>query len=185
MADKHIFTEEDIQYLKENYATTKNKYIRARLGIGHSLLHRVAVELGLKKRPDYAKEFAKKIANDGRSKNRPTPEAMEKSHSLHRERLKDEDYRAWWRQRCSEGMKQLLKAEKRRVAFGLEQKSNRKVTRMRRYKQMLRTYMRSLGYVIERGSSVVYYTDTTERRPKREETAIKYGMKIERLWNKQ
>lgn len=36
--NKRIFTEEEIQYLKDNYATTKNKDLCERLGIGRTLL---------------------------------------------------------------------------------------------------------------------------------------------------
>ena len=68
MAEKRIFSEDEIQYLKDNYATTKNKVMCARLGICMSLLKRTARELGLEKIPTFQSDFvkAKKKHNDGR-----------------------------------------------------------------------------------------------------------------------
>lgn len=181
MFKERIFTDEEIQYLKDNYANTKNKYIRARLGIGNTLLHRTAIKLGLKKRADYATVFSKKVVNDGRLNNRPTQEAIENSQAKHLKRLNDKEYHSWWRKRCSDGVNKLIKAEKRRVMFGLEQKSNRKVTKAPPYKTRVRTILRRHGYVIERGSNIAYYNEEIIRDLRKEELACKYGIKIEKI----
>ena len=182
MAEKRIFTDEEIQYLKESYATTKNRIMCARLGIGKTLLQKTAREYGLEKIPTFQSDFvkAKKRYNDGRSKNRFPQKAYENSRaSLARKRQDKEAYDAW-RKKISDGQKKLVRDEKRRVMFGLEQKTARKVVRAPKYRYELRYRLRKMEYRIERGANVAYYDETTRRHAGMEESAKKYGIKIER-----
>ena len=179
MPSKRVYTEQEIEWLKENYATTKNKYIMSKLNIGRTSLNRVALKYRLAKIEGYGSVFSKKIANDGRSRNRPTLEAIENSHAKQLERLKDDEYRIWWRERCREGMNKVLRAEKRRIMFGLEQKTKRKLTKAPRCKVKSRTDLRKLGYIVKRASNIAYYTDSTLRDSHIERLANKHGITIE------
>ena len=180
MADKHIFTEEEIQYLKENYATTKNRILQERLGIGHTLLRNTARMLGLWKIPTFQSDFVKvtKKYNDGRAKNHPSLKAVENSRAALKRLRQDPEHHARWRERISEGQKKLYRAERRRVLFGLEQKTNKKVFQAPKYKHELRYRLRKCGYIIDRGSSVAYYNESTNRHAGKEESAKRLGIKI-------
>ena len=41
-----------------------------------------------------------------------------------------------------------------------------------------RHLFRKRGYIVERGDNVVYYDDTTKRRPRMEANAPNYGLKV-------
>lgn len=183
MATKRIFSEDEILWLKANYSITKNEVICERLGIGRTLLNGVSRQLGLKKIPTFQSDFVKvtKKYNDGRSKNRPSPLAIANSKAAIARLRQDEERNARWRENISKGLRELCKAEKRRVMFGLEQKTKRKVTKSPRFKYEHRCRMRSLGYIIDRGGNIAYYTNETKRNETKENTARKYGIRIEPL----
>lgn len=185
-ANKRIFTEEEIQYLKENYATTKNRILQERLGIGRTLLQMTARKFGLRKIPTFQSDFVKaaKKYNDGRAKNRPSQKAIDNSRATLKRLRQDSEYHARWCERISEGQKKLYRAERRRVMFGLEQKTNKKVVKAPKSKYELRYKLRKCGYIIARGSSVAYYNESTQRHAGKEESARKYGIKIE-IWKEQ
>jgi hypothetical protein len=180
MADKRIFTEEEIQYLKENYATTKNRVLQERLGIGRTLLCYTAKLYGLKKIPDFQSKFVKatKRYNDGRRNNRPSPQAIKNSQAAIARLRENKESHAQWCNKISESQKALIKAEKRRVMFGLEQKTERKVVRAPGFKYELRYRLRKCGYIIDRGSSVAYYNENTNRHAGKEQSAKRLGIKI-------
>lgn len=180
MADKRIFSEEEIAYLKENYASTKNRILEQRLGIKNTLLLRIAKQLGLKKMPNFQSECTKvKVKyGDGRANNRPSPQAMANSQACIRRMRQDKEKHAEWRKNISESMKKLYRAERRRVLFGLEQKTNKKVFQAPKYKHELRYRLRKCGYIIDRGSSVAYYDENTNRHAGKEESAKRLGIKI-------
>jgi hypothetical protein len=178
--NKRIFTEEEIQYLKEHYATTKNKDLCEKLGIGRTLLVNTANLYGLKKIPDFQSRFVKapKKYNDGRRNNKPSPQAIKNSQAAIARLRANQDSHAQWRKKISESQKALIKAEKRRVMFGLEQKTERKVVRAPGFKYEIRYRLRKAGYIIDRGSSVAYYDENTLRHAGKEASAKKFGIKI-------
>lgn len=180
MAYKRIFTEDEIQYLKENYAATKNKDLCERLGIGRTLLLNTANLYGLKKIPDFQSKFVKatKRYNDGRRNNRPSQQAIKNSQAAIARLRANKESHAQWRKNISESQKALIKAEKRRVMFGLEQKTERKVVRAPGSKYEIRYRLRKAGYIIDRGSSVAYYNENTIRHVGKEESAKRLGIKI-------
>lgn len=180
MVNKRTFTEEEIAYLKLNYATTKNKYILAHLGITRGVLARVRDELGLKKIPNYREIFGKVMTKygDGRAKNRPSDEAIKKSHERHAILRSDDEHSARRYERASASHRAVINAEKRRILFGLPQKTKRKIIAAPKAKVGCRYRLRKHGYIVDYDADVAYYTDTTSRVSKTEETAKKYGIKI-------
>ena len=84
-----------------------------------------------------------------------------------------------WKGKISRSMAKQWKDEKRRVLFGLEQKTKRKVTKAPKCKYEHRYRMRALGYIIPRGQNVAYWDDNTKRSESHERTAQKYGIRIE------
>lgn len=169
------------KWLKENYANTTNSEIMERLGIKKGVLARLKKELRLKK----SEEFLKR----SRSKGLATLKEMgwppkgyiipnrEKAWASLADRTKNRGEE--WKNKISESVRKQFAAEKRRVLFGLEQKTNRKVIKAPKFKCELRSRMRNIGYIIPRASNIAYWNEATKRSESKEITAAKYGIRIE------
>ena len=71
--------------------------------------------------------------------------------------------------------KKLIKKERARIVFGLDQHTNIKlVTNPRKVKY--RTKLKNDGYIVMRGSNTIYYTPEQKRHRHREENARKAGL---------
>lgn len=167
-------TEKQKKWIITNFKNTKNDEIMLKIGIKHSALHRFANENGLKKTKQFqskcqleATEFAR-LANKRNNwppKGYKIPKSDEncfkKGHSgvvkwgAKRERERIE--------KSAAARRKTVLAEKRRVLFGLPQKTKLKVVPSPRIKISYRHLMRKRGYVVLRGSSEVYYTESTKR----------------------
>lgn len=72
----------------------------------------------------------------------------------------------------------LIRREKARIAFGLEQKTRLKLG-CNRKKVQARLRLRKLGYRMGKdGHTFYYHTDGMERSPRKEENSKKYGFKF-------
>lgn len=78
------------------------------------------------------------------------------------------------------GFKKLMKAEKRRLRFGLEQRTKRRISinPNRRNIYELRIRLRKRGYIMDDNLMEVYYDDSTRRYSRSERTASKYNIRI-------
>lgn len=65
--------------------------------------------------------------------------------------------------KCVDSRKKTFKEERARVAFGLPQKTKMKVIVQADYIKFQRSYLRRLGYIIDKGSMIAYYTPNTRR----------------------
>ena len=173
MAQKQL-TDKQIKWLTIHFKHTKNDVIMEKLNIKHSMLHRIARELGLKKSKQFMKQCQAATTEAARLANKrnnwppkgyaiPNKEkACFKPGETNLQRLgaKKERERI---EKAAEARRNTVKAEKRRVLFGLPQKTKLKVIPAPRVKTSYRHLMRKRGYVVDRGSSDVYYTDKTNR----------------------
>lgn len=76
--------------------------------------------------------------------------------------------------------KNLVKGERRRAIFGLEQHTNLKVF-MNPERRRLKLYLKRMNYQIpSRGSMTVYYDDNTQRVDDLEERGRKVGLSFEK-----
>lgn len=82
-----------------------------------------------------------------------------------------------WNENIGKGLHRSYESERRRVMFGLEQRTNWKVV-CNRKKIRLRHKLKSHGYIVDKGDSNVYYTDDTRRHPIRERNGEKLGFKF-------
>lgn len=180
-----------VKWLKENYANTPNSEIMAKFGISKGVLDRMVREYNLRKSPEYLKSAKREslrlatkaaMAMGWPPKGYVIPksdEARRKGQEKITEMRADAEFNARWRKNISETHKKLYKDEKRRVLFGLEQKTHIKVVRASRAKVCCRSELRSLGYIIPKGSNVAYYNAETLRNEKREMNARKHGIRVE------
>lgn len=65
--------------------------------------------------------------------------------------------------RRTETFLKMYREEKARCAFGLPKRTKIRVRREPILKQSQRTYLRSLGYIIDRENNIAYYTPETKR----------------------
>ena len=191
--NKVVLKRSDAKWLKENYVNIPNCKILEHLGISRGVLNRLIKEYHLRKSPEYLKEINKEslrlATKAAKEKGWPpkgyiipkSEEARKKGQEKMAEMRADEEINARWRKNMSIGRKKLYRDEKRRVLFGLEQKSKIKVIRASHAKVCCRTELRSLGYIVGRGSNVAYWNADTLRNEEREKNASRYGIRFEPL----
>ena len=150
-------TEEQVTFIRRNFATMRNQDIANALGISRSGVTNVQARFHLRKSPEFASYLAVKagkasnIARGGKALN-ITPEVIEKRVATYRRTLRE---------------------ERARVTFGLPQKTRAKVKRQPRAKCSQRAYLKRMGYIIDEPNCVAYYTDETHR-----------SVRMERHWRK-
>lgn len=85
-----------------------------------------------------------------------------------------------WKEHISRGRKEVYKKERRRVIFGMDQKTRLKVVSNKK-KHRLRHKLRKHGYIVAKGDNTVYYTDSLECHPIRERNGEKLGLRFKPL----
>lgn len=88
--------------------------------------------------------------------------------------------RPQWNENIRKARVATIQSERRRVIFGLEQRTKLKVV-SNPQKHYLRQKMRQFGYIADIGSNTLYYTDGTDRRPIRERNGERLGFKFKPL----
>jgi len=183
-------TDKQKSWITKHFKNTKNDIILEKLKISHSALHRFAKENGLTKTKQFQKSCqlnATKFAREANKKNNWPPKGyvipkseenrfkagvtnqMRLGAKKNKERI----------EKSAASRRKTVAAEKRRVLFGLEQKTKLKVIRAPHNKIAYRNYLRRRGYVVDRAGVEIYYTEHTSRSEKVEKTAFeKYRFKI-------
>ena len=183
-------TVEQLQWLADKYPCTKNAELCAALEISQSVLSRLARKLWLNKSPEFMHQcqvdsaraaHANALATD---RYRRMSEEMKGHLPAHLEAHK---FRPGNKPKCTPeayakgAMKrnEIIKAERRRVLFGLPQRTRLHVTGQSRSKINYRYRMRRLGYVELPGEkNVLRYPAEDMRRSIAERGASRYGIKI-------
>jgi len=165
-----------------HFKNTKNDFILEKFQISHSMLHRFARENGLKKTGQFQKkcrEDATKAARLANKRNNWPPKGYEIPKS------KENQFKAGITpemrlgkkknleriQKSAESRRRTVAAEKRRVLFGLPQKTKLKVVAAPHNKASYRYTLKKRGYIVERGAKTIFYNDSTNRSEIVERTA--------------
>lgn len=176
-------SEKDLEWIKTHYKHTKNADIMEKFGISDGSLHRLAREFGLTK----SKQFLKKVQTEAKNAATGTQRTPPKGYSIpggekHRFKKGNKPKNTpESRARGIEKRKQTIKEDRARIMFGLPQKTKVKLTKQPKKKICQRSYLRKLGYIIERGSDIAYYTPETRRSETFENR--KYGDKNYQYFN--
>lgn len=186
---KIVFTDEQRQWLIDNYPTTLNRDLAAHLGISESSVHRWARLLGVKKDPDWfhglVLERCALMArlNRGEGNNGKNNLAIlgEKTRfrkgQTNRERYGEENERRRI-QRATESRRETVRKERMRVRWGLPQETKLRVIRNRPATELRYTLKRH-GYIIpHRGATTVYYDASTNRRDVLEQHAAALNIQV-------
>lgn len=198
-------TDKQVRWIVNHYQHTKNNDILEKFGIGESTLHRVARKHGLKK----SRQFMKKMQAEITEKARQTCEAFGLYDELaERKRAEMQAYKERGEEipygfrkgvssierlgrkkfeetmrKAQETRRQTIKSERRRLVFGMEQRTKMKLhiggfDERQRKKTCHRHLFRKHGYIVERGGNTIYYDEQTRRSKQMEANAPMYGLKI-------
>ena len=175
--NKIVLTDEQVAWLKDNYATSLNDAIRKHLGISMRTLNRFAKTLGLSKDRDAIEVLrCERIAVEAHKrallgKCKPHPEnglkTRFKTGYKARERFGEEKFAEMHRKTVETRRKTYLE-ERARVAFGLPQRTKMRVSRQPRQKIYQRYYLKKHGYILDEPNCIAYWTDATQRATKLE-----------------
>ncbi len=167
-------TDKQKAWITRHFKNTKNDVILQKLGISHSALHRFAQEQGLRKTKQFQSKCqleASKAARETNKRNNWPPKGYQiprkdvacfKAGVTCEMRLGKRKNR----QRIiksAASRRKTVAAEKRRVLFGLDQKTKLKVVNGGHKKSAYRYVLKQRGYVISRGGNTAYYTAETKR----------------------
>lgn len=150
-----IWTKENLQYFIENYADTPNIVFAEKFGVKVATINKRAYFLGLHK------------SHETRLRNAEKARILTKTEENKRKQGK--------------ALKKRYEAEKRRIVFGLEQKTKLRVERNDK-KAMLKANMKyKNGYFTkEKMSNILYYDENTRRSKIREARAKEMGFVIKK-----
>ena len=185
---KIVLTDDQQQWLRDNYATTLNKDCAAHLGISESSVHRWARQLGLTKDPDWFHALVMERVRMMAAVNRGPGNHGKKNLHLgephrfrkgqtNRERYGEENERRRI-QRAAATRRETIRKERMRVRWGLPQETKLRVISnpQARY---ARYALKSRGYIIPgRGSMEAYWDENTTRSTVVENNAARVGIKV-------
>lgn len=176
---KIILSEKQQRYLVAHYKHTTNRDLCAKLGIKPGVLRARARELGLYKSRQFLRNKQREASKAGTASCAVNGFPPPGYHILGRERnsfrkgesnLKRFGRRieAERRRRSAEGIRAMIRRERARIAFGLEQTTRRRVIRQPEKKAYLKWYLRRRGYTIDEEQGIAYWDETTRRSPRLE-----------------
>ena len=185
---KIILSEAEQQWMRNNFCKTKNAEVAEHLGISHRTVVRIARDMGLAKHPDFTKAMQQNASEHAAKRNRANGgnagaknlliygKAYQfKKGERQKDKMSAEAFEAMHRH-IGEQRKKTFKAEKRRVIFGLEQKTKLRVVQAPKEKICLRNGLRKKGYEIARASNEAFITAATHRSEVMERRAISMGI---------
>lgn len=189
MTEKDL-TKEQVSLLRERFSDTRNAELAALLGVSVRTVVRWARLLGLRKSPEFVAAMQRNASAHSVRANRASGGNAGKVNLLkygapyrfkagesNKDRMDAESYAAMHR-RIGARRKELYRAERRRVLFGLEQQTRLRVVRVPKEKVSLRLNLRKRGYEVGRGSNEAVVTPSTRRSSRLEAHAAALGIKV-------
>ena len=177
-----VLTEEQERWLAKHYKHTKNQDIAERLNVSYRSVPRLAKRRGLKKSPQFMRkcqEEAAKKANESNRINGTYPPKgyripnSEKNHFRKGEKPIDRIGAKREAERIAKSAasrRETLKLERARALYGLPRQTKLLVVRKPKKHRQMRYDLKKRGYVIERGGTVAYYNENTNRNLVLEQT---------------
>lgn len=170
-----VLTDEQDAWLRKHFKHTKNADIAQRLVVSARTVGRLAKERGLTK----SKQFIRKCNDEATTKmhqanldngryppkgyvipNREVGQFKKGERIVDRIGKKREAERIV---KCAESRRKTFKLEKARALYGLPRQTKLKVVQRPRRQIVMRHQLKKLGYIIERGGTVAYYNEQTNR----------------------
>lgn len=176
----------------KHYKHTANADICKKLGISLGVMHRIKRELGLKKTPQFMRKCAIEAsmrakvvnkANNWPPKGYVIPES-EKYRFKPGKGIFDRMTKEQWlkaKAKAEESFRKRIASERRRILFGLDQKTKLRIGAQTHAKTNYRYNMKKKGYLVTLEYNVFYYPNENMRCPKAEMNASRHGIKIRPL----
>lgn len=136
---------ETVAYIIEHFGDTENVALAREAGCSPSAVNRIQHRYHLKKTKEHLHEAHSKCGKKARAMYGTPP-------------ITKEDIR-----RRADTFMRMYREEKARSVWGLPPKTRIRVRREPRLKTSQRTYLRSLGYIIDRENNIAYWTADTKR----------------------
>ena len=177
---KIIWNDEMLLTLRELFPTTTNAAIAARLGIGTRTVARKASELGLEKGYEARRAAAIKVILDNYGRH-PYSELSRMAgvsvRTVIRIVARHGLARAASDSSCfiSARRREIVRRERLRMRIGLDPLTKVKVTSDRR-RVCLRNRLKQSGYIVQRGSDIIYFAPDIVRSAQREDTGASLGL---------
>lgn len=187
---KIIFTEEDRNWMSEHFAHTKNEEVARHLGVSRRTAMRLAREMGLEKSAEFVRTMQANAVHHAARANRGQGNAgkanllkygkayrFKPGQGGNKRFMSPEAFKEMHRRK---GIirRETVRAERRRVAFGLEQRTALRVVKAPKAKIYLRHELRKRGYVVAHASSDATITTDTRRSAILEQRAEKMGIRF-------
>ena len=168
-------TPEQIEWLKKHFKHTKNEVIAQKFGISLRSVNRLASKMGLKKTKQFIRKCQLNAAQKANESNRINGTYPPKGYVIpNREKnwikkgekpidrigAKREAERV---AKSAASRAKTFQIERARALYGIPRETKLKVVKHPKKQISLRYYLRKLGYIIARGSNVVYYNSETKR----------------------
>lgn len=192
MKGNNRFTAEEIRWLLENYPNKTNAELCQHLKCCKNTAQKYVLLHGgkLGKSEELTKKIIKRAVCARLADMEVNPEKYEflkggkigNKHRFSKGRNsfygKSEEEKEKQRNNISASLKRVYKEERRRVLYGLEQRTKLRVTKQDSPTQQIRCRLRRCGYIIAKGAFDCYYNEQTKRSEKRENWAIKHGYRF-------
>ena len=190
MPTKIILSDKTQKWIIKHFKHTKNDDIMLKFNLSHSFLHRFAREHGLKKTKQFQSQCQKNASEKARQANKVNnwpPKGYiipRSSEFFYKKGVRPIDRLGKIKnqkriERSAASRRKTVAAEKRRVLFGLPQKTKLKVVAAPHNKLAYRYLLKKRGYVVVRGEREVFYNEETERSERMEKYAFeKYKIVI-------
>lgn len=157
MSTGHPLTEEQVSFIRRNFGNMTNQELADAAGCSKSAVCNVQKRFHLRKSAEHYHDAAIK-AGKASSEARGgkalgiTPEIIEKRVASYRKTFREEQVRYKW---------------------GFPQQTKIRVRKSPKPKIGQRSYLKSLGYILDEANCIAYYTDSTTR-----------AVRMERNWSK-
>lgn len=181
-------TQEQREWFVANFDHTKNQELADHLGTSPRSVTRIARELGLWKTKEFVAAMQRNASEHAARANRLMGGNAGMANLLkygrayqfkpgesNKDRMDEEALREM-RRKIGASRKETFRKERRRVLFGLEQKTNLRVVQAPKEKICLRSGLRKKGYEIARASNVAFITAATHRSEVMERRAVSMGI---------
>lgn len=191
--------EKSVKWIVKHYQHTKNHEIMDKFGIGESTLHRIARRYGLKKSTQFKNKMIAESSRTAMSVCRKY-KVYEQQAEFNRERWKQwkaegkqvgfrkgesnkdrlspKRYKAML-EKMAATRRENIRKDRMRINWGLPQKTRIKLVSAGRKAAVDRHRLKKLNYIVERGSTHVYYDELTRRNLTIEKRAMINGLIIE------
>ena len=170
-----VLTDEQDAWMRKHFKHTKNAEIAQRFGVSPRTVGRLAKARGLTKSSHFMRKCivetsaAAKISHLKNGTYPPKGYRIPRSEEFYFKKGETMEQRLGTKKysesiaKSAESRRKTFKLEKARALYGLPRQTKLSVVKKPRRQIQLRYKLKRYGYIIERGSTIAYYNESTKR----------------------